>query len=159
MYIMSSHRDDLLMRNKTMATEAPAPKPLGTIDFEETDFETARAALEEPPAGIKALTRPDPSEWSKRRRPAEARDRLLTPATETWLDRLPRDVRPIELPRAYPRIANQVADVWSDAASCMVLLEALMVDRRGGRRGFPSRVALELAALRDHRLAAERARR
>jgi hypothetical protein len=142
-----------------MATDAPAPKPLGAIDFEETDFEAARAALEEPPAGIKALSRPGPSDWLKRRRAAEARDRLLTPATETWLDRLPRDVRPIDLPRAYPRIANQIADAWNDAASCMVMLESLMVDRRGDRRGFPSRVALELAALRDHRLAAERARR
>lgn len=141
-----------------MATPPPAPKPLGSIDFEQTDFEAARAALEEPPAGVKALKRVDPASWSKQRRPAEARDRLLTPAADMWLDQLPRGIRPLDLPRAYPRIANEIAEVWNNGPLCLRLLEELMVDRRGGRRGFPARVALEIAALRDHRLSMERAR-
>lgn len=139
--------------------DVPDPEPLGALDFVQTDFEEARAALDEPPAGVKALRRLDSGEWAKRRRPPEARDRLLTPATETWLDRLPRDVRPLDLPRAYPRLANQLADRWNDASACLALLEDLVVDRRGDRRGFPARIALEIVALRDHRTAIERAKR
>ena len=141
-----------------MKPDAPAPKPLGTIDFEITDFESARATLDEPPAGVKALKRLDPSEWIKRRRPAEARDRLLTPMADSWLDQLPREVRPLDLPRAYPRVVNQIAEVWNNNDACMAFLADLIVDRRGGRRGFPARVALELVAVRDHRMAVERLR-
>ncbi len=136
----------------------PAPKVLDSLDFEVTDFEQARAALEEPPAGVKALKR-DPTEWLKRRRPPEARDRLLTPHTEAWLDRLPTSIRPLELARCYPRIANRLAECWGDADACLDLLNELLVDRRGTRRGFPADVALQIVALRDHRAATERARR
>lgn len=132
----------------------PAPKLLDSLDFELTDFQQARAVLEEPPAGVKALQRLDPREWLKRRRPAEARDRLLTPLAETWLDRLPRALRPVELARAYPRIANVLAESWNDADVCLAFLGELIVDRRGTRRGFPQPVALEIVALRDYRAAA-----
>lgn len=134
----------------------PAPKFLDSLDFEITDFQQARAALEEPPAGVKALQRLGPSEWLERRRPAEARDRLLTPLAETWLDRLPRTLRPVELTRAYPRIANLLAESWNDADVCLAILGELMVDQRGTRRGFPQPVVLELVALRDYRAASIR---
>lgn len=142
-----------------MNTQPPAPKPLDAIDFEPTDFEDARAALDEPPPGVKALKRLDPSEWLKRRRPAEVRDRLLTPAASHWLEQLPPDVRPAELPRAYPRVVNNLAEVWNNPSACQALLVDLMVDQRGGRRGFPAAVAVEIAALRDHRSTLERMRR
>ena len=138
---------------------SPEPKPLGTIDFEETDFEQARASLDEPPAGVKALQRKDPSEWKKSRRAADVRDRLLTPAATAWLEHLPADVRPLDLPRAYPRIVNDLAEVWNNTNLCLKLLAELVVDERGGRRGFPSRIALEIVALREHRAAIERLRR
>lgn len=137
----------------------PASKFLDSLDFEITDFAQARAALEEPPPGVKALHRLDPSEWAKRRRPPEARDRLLTPQAETWLDRLPRALRPLALPRTYPRIANKLAESWNDADTCLALLAELMVDQRGTRRGFPQEVALEIVALRDHRAALQRSSR
>lgn len=142
-----------------MKPDAPAPKPPGSIDFEPTDFEQARAALEEPPAGVKAVKRLDAKDWFKRRRPADARDVRLTPLAIGWLDRLPPEVRPLDLPRAYPRLANQLAEAWNDVDGCLAMLGDLVVDQRGDRRGFPSRVALELVALRDHRSAIERLRR
>lgn len=141
------------------AQSPPAPKVLDSLDFEVTDFEQARAALEEPPAGVKALKRFDPTEWFKRRRPPEARDRLLTAYTEAWLDRLPPSIRPFELARGYPRIANRLAECWGDADACLDLLNELLVDHRGTRRGFPANVALQIVALRDHRAATERGRR
>lgn len=139
--------------------QPPAAVPLDAIDFEETDFEQARASLDEPPAGVKALKRLDPAEWRKQRRPSEARDRLLTPETEKWLDSLPLEVRPLDLPRAYPRVANLISELWANADACLAMLADLVVDQRGDRRGFPSRVALEIVALRDHRVAVERMRR
>jgi hypothetical protein len=132
---------------------------LGSIDFEVTDFKAARESLEEPPAGVKALKRHDLADFIKRRRPAEVRDRLLTPVAEAWLARMPREVRPVELARGFPRLANEIADSWSNLDACLKLLGELVVDRRGDRRGFPMRVALELVTLRDHRTSVERFRR
>lgn len=138
----------------------PAPaRPPGSIDFEVTDFDQARASLEEPPAGVKVLKRPDDAEPAKQRRSVEPRDRLLTPQAQDWLDSLPREVRPLDLPRAHPRIANQLAELWSNAAASLATMDDLIVDRRGGRRGFASRVAFEIVALREHRYAIERLRR
>jgi len=139
MYIMSSNGDTQPL------------KPVGSIDFEETDFEQARAALEEPPAGVKVLRRLDPGYWLKRRKPAEPKDRELTAFAWRWLDELPPDVRPIDLPRSFPRIVNRLAESWHDVSACTALLAELVVDQRGDRRGFPMRVALELVALRDYR--------
>ena len=137
----------------------PAAIPTDSIDFEVTGFEQARAALDEPPPGVKVLKRFDPREWIKRRRPTDTRDGRLTPAAETWLDRLPTHVRPLDLPGTHPRIVNQLAEIWSNANACLAMLSVLVVDERGDRRGFSMRIALELVALREYRAAIERLRR
>jgi hypothetical protein len=130
-----------------------------SIDFEYTDFGAARAVLEEPPAGVSATPRREKAEWSKRRRHPEATDVQLTPLALSWLERLPEKVRPHQLPRDYPRVANGIAEAWSDVDACLAMFAELLVDQRGNRRGFPAHVALELLALRDHRTAIQRPRR
>lgn len=139
--------------------DPPSPKSLDALDFEVTDFDEARAVLNEPPPGVKALHRLDPSEWIKRRRPGQVRDRLLTPTASRWLDQLPGEARPLDLPRAFPRIVNELAERWTDGEACLALLGELVVDQRGGRRGFPARIALEIVALREYRAALEKMRR
>jgi hypothetical protein len=136
-----------------------APQAPDSIDFELTDFDQARAALEEPPAGVKTVQRDAKKEWSSRRRAVDSRDLGLTALAVSWLDGLPHEVRPTELPRMYPRIANQLAEAWNDIDACLAMLGDLIVDRRGDRRGFSSRIALELVAVRDHRGAIDRLRR
>lgn len=70
--------------------------------------------------------------------------------TVRWLATLPDHVRPVELTRKYPRIANKIATLWRRVARCEEFLDDLVVDHRGGRRGFPMAIAQELTALRRY---------
>ena len=66
-------------------------------------------------------------------------------------------LRPLELCGAYPRVANRIALCWNDLALVDAVFNELLLDRRGGRAGFPSPVAVELLrlhALHERRLAA-----
>lgn len=83
-----------------------------------------------------------------RRRP-QPPEVLLTD-TIKWLASLPSDVRPTALPIQFVRIANALARIWSDHRRCLEYLEDLLIDRRGGRQGFPFEVALEIAGLKDY---------
>ncbi len=49
----------------------------------------------------------------------------------------------------FPRIANVLALSWNDAAGLSAYMDSLLVDRRGGRRGFPAEVNRELLLLLD----------
>jgi hypothetical protein len=70
--------------------------------------------------------------------------------TLKWAAGLPRAVRPIALLGAFPRIANVLAHVWNDPTAFRGYMFELLVDRRGGRQGFPPPVQLELLALRAY---------
>jgi hypothetical protein len=71
------------------------------------------------------------------------------PFTMRWAATLPIECRPIALLRKYPRIANLLARDWNDPLECQRYLDELLIDRRGGRRGFPADVHGDLLALRD----------
>ena len=71
------------------------------------------------------------------------------PSTRRWVARLPPDIRPRSLLDEFPRIANALARFWPDAPDLGVYLDSLVHDRRGGRRGFPGHVQIELLMLRD----------
>jgi hypothetical protein len=75
-------------------------------------------------------------------------DNVLLDTTLTWMARLPKDLRPMVLATRYPRIANNIADIWRRVARCEEYLDTLVVDRRGNRAGFPPDVARELNNLR-----------
>jgi hypothetical protein len=90
---------------------------------------------------------PDP----KGLRKAQPYDEPLS-GTIKWVARLPAQVRPLELLKQFPRIANVLARAWSDAAEFQRQMEELLVDRRGNRSGFPVEVYDELLALRDYYL-------
>jgi hypothetical protein len=83
-----------------------------------------------------------------RRRPQPPE--VLVSDTIKWLATLPADVRPTALPTQYVRITNAVARIWSDHRRALEYLEELLIDRRGGRQGFPFEVALEIAGLKDY---------
>ena len=75
---------------------------------------------------------------------------MLQDATVAWIAELPIEVRPLELARRFPRIANSICDMWRRVARCEEYLDSLVVDRRGDRGGFPVDVAQELTVLRNH---------
>ena len=86
--------------------------------------------------------------WPWMRARTQQNDNVLLNTTLTWLARLPKDVRPMMLGRRYPRIANNIADIWRRVARCEEYLDTLVVDRRGNRTGFPLDVAKELNTLK-----------
>jgi hypothetical protein len=75
---------------------------------------------------------------------------VLSEQARAWLDALPLSVRPVALAEKYPRIANRFALLWKQPRQCDVYFESLLVDERGGRKGFSQSVALELVTLKIH---------
>jgi hypothetical protein len=73
---------------------------------------------------------------------------FLLPSTQKWLEGLPRRVQPHVLCDYYPRIANSLAAMWEDTEGLRAYFDELFIDRRGGRRGFPSDVLNDLRILR-----------
>jgi hypothetical protein len=123
------------------------PVPPGSIEFELTDLENARLALEELPDGVEKVPMLAPDYWEQRRRRPLPTDRALQGSTIEWLLKLPAPLRPRELCDRYPRAANALASAWQGSERAAVLDE-LLNDRRGRRRGFPPEVRSELEALR-----------
>jgi hypothetical protein len=84
------------------------------------------------------------------RRPVDPRDNVLHHRTIKWLVTLPVGIRPIATGRRYPRIVNRIGDLWSQCEYTRLHFQSLLIDRRKGRRGFPSEVKAELEALQRY---------
>jgi len=87
-------------------------------------------------------------DWASKRkaRPAET----LLPVATRWLASLPFDCYPLALAKTFPRIANALATFWMRPDVLTSYLGELLVDRRGGRRGFPLDVLDELNQLKAY---------
>ena len=88
-------------------------------------------------------------EWSRVRR-ARPLDQLL-PGTLHWAESFPLET-PVHLVRTFPRVANRLAIAWQDPNAVQEVLDDVLIDRRGGRRGFPPPVQQELLRLRAFNL-------
>jgi hypothetical protein len=135
------------MSNRTPPPSRPA---FDALEFEVTDFGEARQALDELPPGIAELAQRASGNWAERRRPPKPSDRALTGAAVDWVMSLPPGLRPQKLSMQYPRVANQIAEIWADTRAVRMALEELLLDRRGGRRGLPDAAQAEVRALIDH---------
>jgi hypothetical protein len=94
------------------------------------------------------------ADWSHTRSPEGFHDTVLLNHTSAWVDSLPSRLRPVQLTKNCPRLANRFALCWSDVALTSALFDTLMTDKRGNRKGFPPVLAAEL--LRLHELHGER---
>ena len=112
------------------------------LEFEKVTVADARTVLDGSPKDEEKV---DPTA----RRAPQQKSRL-SELTFAWLATLPPTVRPVELPRRFPRIANSICALWRRVAQCEEYLDSLIVDQRGGRQGFPADVAQELTTLRDY---------
>jgi hypothetical protein len=90
------------------------------------------------------------ADWSKVRSPQRAHDQALTELAAQWAAGLPPLVRPVNLLHQYARVANRIALCWTDPVLMAALFDDLLMDKRGGRKGFPPPVALELKRLQQH---------
>ena len=125
----------------------PGVSDPGALEFEKVSFTDARKALEE--TGPAAYAVPKKVEdWEAKRSQTAAEP--LSDATTAWIAEMPEAVQPRQLALRYARLANKLCKVWTDPLKCEPLLDDLMMDRRGGRKGFPLQVADELATLRDY---------
>jgi hypothetical protein len=112
------------------------------LEFEKVSVAAAKATLEKNsrrPAGGESDAGGTPQ-------PQEA----LQPTTVAWVATLPDFARPVALLQSYPRVANEICTLWRRVARCEEYLDGLLIDRRGGRAGFPLAVATELTALRNY---------
>src|SRR4029434_11173922 len=100
------------------------------VEFQKRSIGDPQRSIERSWPWMRARTQPD--------------DNVLLNTTLTWLARLAKDVRPMKLAGQYPRIANNIANIWRRVARCEEYLDTLVVDRRGTRKGFPPDVAQEL---------------
>jgi hypothetical protein len=125
----------------------PGTSDGGSLEFEKVSFSDARKALEE--TGPAAYAAPKKVEnWEGKRTPQQAEP--LSDDARAWIAELPEAVQPRQLAIRYARLANRLCKVWGERLACERLLDDLMMDRRGGRKGFPLQVANELATLRDY---------
>jgi len=89
-------------------------------------------------------------DWASVRKSSPAN--FMLPASLKWFAALPFDTRPMALVTQYPRIANLLALQWTKPSACRAYFDDLLVDRRGGRRGFPPDVQRDLFALHEYHL-------
>jgi len=81
------------------------------------------------------------------RAPVNAAPDALLPATSAWLRALPMRLKPLQLCNAYPRVANRIAFAWHDPTLVDGVFNELLLDNRGGRKGFPPGIAAEILRL------------
>ena len=125
----------------------PGTADSGSLEFEKVSLTDARKALDE--TGPAAHAAPKLREnWEEKRTQAPAEP--LSDETSAWMSELPDAVRPRQLALRYPRLANRLCKAWKEPRKCESLLDDLMMDRRGTRKGFPLQVANELATLRQY---------
>ncbi len=112
------------------------------IDWEKLSFTDASKAVE-------TKTRDDQAKGWRGERAPEVAEALLE-YTARWIDDLPSSLRPVALARDFPRIANTLAVIWKRPARADEYFQQLLLDHRGGRKGFPPDVAMELSKLAAH---------
>lgn len=104
-------------------------------------------AIAPPAAAEPAPVANVPPDWTRLRAAPSAKDFSLSPLARAWMDTRPPGAAPQELAQVYPRIVNRLALCWDDPKLALLVLDTLLADKRGGRRGFPLAVDLELRTL------------
>lgn len=83
------------------------------------------------------------------RSPPNDTETTISRLVPRWLETLPAESRPAYLCAHFPRIANRLALCWQDPRLSARLLDDLLRDKRGNRRGFPPMALAELKSLRQ----------
>lgn len=73
----------------------------------------------------------------------------LKAAADDYFRTLPGLKYPQALMDAFPRIANTIFDVKDDPPKLRGYFDSLINDERGGRRGFPFDVLMDIQDLRE----------
>ena len=57
------------------------------------------------------------------------------------------DLYPHQLEERFPRVLNNIISAWQSPEAAVAVFDDLLIDRRGGRQGFPPEVAREIFRL------------
>ncbi len=76
----------------------------------------------------------------------------LLPEAESHFRQIPGLQYPQALTTQYPRIANRIYRLREDRDELRRCFDELTHDQRGGRRGFPFDVLMDIHGLREHLL-------
>src|SRR4051812_5809087 len=107
------------------------------IPFEKVSLQEAKAVLD-------GSDSPAPGKnWTSLRQSLGITNKELTEKAMQWLQQLPAEVQPGGLVQQFPRITNKLADLWARPLYCERYLDALLLDNRDRRTGFPPDVAKE----------------
>jgi hypothetical protein len=60
-----------------------------------------------------------------------------------------KGIRVDTLMRDFPHVMNRLAMVWEDHVRLKAVMDDLLIDHRGGRRGFPPEALAELLAVHE----------
>jgi hypothetical protein len=83
------------------------------------------------------------------RRPGADRPEPLTDRSLSMLRTLRDDPLSVDiLAERFPHVLNRLSAVWGSPNEVFALIGDLLIDQRGGRRGFPEEALYELLALR-----------
>ena len=118
---------------------------MDAIPFEKVTVQEAKDAAAGP-----VVRKPDENWVATRGKDAKNAD--LTEQAWAWLDQLPPELQPGGLVQQFPRITNRLAEMWGRPLQCERYLDALVLDNRGTRTGFPPDVTAELINLKVHYL-------
>jgi hypothetical protein len=66
------------------------------------------------------------------------------------IGKLPSDLSLINLYADFPHVLDKIAMAWGDHVTFYALMDDLLIDKRGGRTGFPFKAAIELSRLAEH---------
>jgi hypothetical protein len=136
----SLHQPVLLAMSSFYRSSAPRRAP-------DHDVRTmTQPQLHPVPSRQVAVAVNEESKWAPVRKAKPAN--VLLPGTRRWLEMLSMDVQPQALATKFPRLANRIAADWSIPDACRTFIYDLLVDRRGGRMGFPQDVLQDILALR-----------
>ncbi len=80
--------------------------------------------------------------------PAAARQ--LSPDAQRILSNLPGSVRPGRCCAQFPQAVEKLLGSWRDPGAFRAAVDSMLIDRRGGRKGFPFEIVTELSALREY---------
>jgi len=89
----------------------------------------------------------DPRARTWKRAPARDKDRVLLSETHVWLRQIPSSLLPKHMCRHHAHVANRFAGCWGDKERVQGLIDDLLIDRRGARKGFSTRVRGEIEQL------------
>ncbi len=88
--------------------------------------------------------------FEKSRKDRTSANLELSQEAKELLESLDENVRPVETAQHLPHVVNGLATLWNKPLAMDNYFIELMIDHRGTRKGFPPRVAAEIAGLQEY---------